>query len=896
MVALRFYRVRVMYHNGPMPLAEKARFGPYEIVSLLGAGGMGEVYEARDTRLDRTVAIKICKGLISERFEREARAISSLNHPHICALYDIGREGSIDFLVMEFLEGESLEARLRKGALPIEDALRIAIQIAGALDAAHRKGVVHRDLKPGNVMLTRGGAKLLDFGLAKMAVPVVSSVADTLTATAPITAKGTILGTFQYMSPEQLEGKETDARSDIFSFGAMLYEMMTGRKAFEGSSHASLIAAVMSFNPPPVSTVQPMASPALDRVVRKCLAKSPDNRWQNAGDLLSELEWITETGSNAGIPAPVTAKHHNRERPAWLGAGLAAAALGIGAAGGLAFVHLRDKPPESPMVRLSLQPPENYRFISDTPPAISPDGRKIVFEAISAEGQRQLWLRPLDSLTAQPLVGTEGGSYPFWSPDNKFIGFFAAGKLKKVDTSGGPATTLADALTPRGGTWSPKGIIVFSPTPYKLMQIPAAGGVPQPATNFEGKASIKFPWFLPDGTHFLYVTRNFAGSKVAIRIGSLTSPTEDRALSQVADSFAIYAKGHLLFIVGHTLMARPFDEKRLEFIGEPVPVAEPIKLVPGDLQLGEFSGSASGDLVYFGGLGNLRLTWLDRAGKHLGTLGDPGPINGVQFSPDRKTVGVWIPDVDGNFGDVWLFDTVRGLRTRFTSDPAFDSFPVWSPDGRTIVFRSSRKGPFDFYRKPADGSRSAELLYGDELVKGAPSFSPDGKYLAYYAQSDPKTGTDIWILPDPLGTPGAAKPYPFLRTEFDETNPQFSPDGRWIAYDSNQSGRNEVYLAPFPGPGKRQPVSVAGGTSPRWRPDGKELFYLAADGRLTVAEVDLKAGAVEVKKVEPLFGPLGAGYYDVSDDGQRFLAPLPPEEEITEPLTVVVNWTAGLKK
>jgi serine/threonine protein kinase len=879
-----------------MLLAEKTRFGPYEIVSLLGAGGMGEVYAARDTRLDRTVAIKICKGQITERFEREARAISSLNHPHICALYDIGREDSIDFLVMEFLEGESLEARLRRGALPIEEALRIAIQIAGALDAAHRKGVVHRDLKPGNVMLTRSGAKLLDFGLAKTAVPVVSSEADTLTAAAPITAKGTILGTFQYMSPEQLEGKEADARSDIFSFGAMLYEMMTGRKCFEGSSHASLIAAVMSSNPPPVSTIQPLASPALDRVLKKCLAKSPDDRWQSAGDLLSELEWIAETGSNAGIPAPVTAKRSNRDRLAWLAAGLAVAALGIGAAGGLAFVHLRDKPPESPMVRLSLQPPANYRFIADTPPAISPDGRKIVFEAVSADGRRQLWLRPLDSLTAQPLVGTEGGSYPFWSPDNKSIGFFAAGKLKKVDASGGPVTTLADASTPRGGTWSPKGVIVFSPTPYGLMRIPAAGGAVQSATNLEGKALTRFPWFLPDGTHFLYLARRLAESQVTIQIGSLTSPMEERALSEAADSFAIYAKGHLLFMIGHTLMARPFDEKRLEFTGEPVPVAEPIKLVPGALKSGEFSGSASGDLVYFGGLGNLRLTWLDRAGKHLGTLGDPAQFNGVQFSPDRKTVGVWISDADGN-NDIWLFDTVRGLRTRFTSDPAPDSFPIWSPDGRTIVFDSNRKGPsFDFYRKPADGSRGEELLYADKLVKVSPSLSPDGKYLAYLALGDPKTGSDIWILRDPLGTPGAAKPYPFLRTEYDESNPQFSPDGRWIAYESNESGRNEVYLAPSPGPGAKQQVSPAGGTSPRWRKDGKELFYLAPDGRLTAAEVDLKAGAVEVKKVEPLFGLLSAGYYDVSADGQRFLVPLPPEEEIAEPLTVVLNWTAGLKK
>ena len=374
------------------------------------------------------------------------------------------------------------------------------------------------------------------------------------------------------------------------------------------------------------------------------------------------------------------------------------------------------------MVRLSLQAPANYRFGDASPPAISPNGRKIVFEAVSAEGQRQLWLRPLDSLTAQPLAGTEAGSYPFWSPDNTFIGFFAAGKLKKMDTSGGPATTLADASNPRGGTWSQKGVIVFAPTPYRLMQIPAAGGGPQPATNFEGKAATRFPWFLPDGSHFLYLTRRTAGTQPTIQIGSLASPTEDRALSEAADSFAIYAKGYLLFMKGNTLVARPFDEKRLEFTGEPVPVAEPIQLVArNSTQLGEFSASANGDLVYQGGLGNLRLTWLDRAGKHLGTLGDAAPLNGVQFSPDYKTVGVQMRDAGGNV-DVWLFDALRGLRTRFTSDLAYDNAPVWSPDGRAIVFRSNRRGPFDLYRKPADGSRNEELLYADNLFKVGPVF------------------------------------------------------------------------------------------------------------------------------------------------------------------------------
>ena len=420
-----------------MQLAEKTRFGPYEIISLLGAGGMGEVYQARDTRLERTVAIKICKGLINERFEREARAISSLNHPHICALYDIGREGSVDFLVMEYIEGESLETRLRKGALPIEEALRIAIQIASALDAAHRKGVVHRDLKPGNVMLTRSGAKLLDFGLAKMAVPAVSFEADTLgpTAATPITAKGTILGTFQYMSPEQLEGKETDARSDIFSFGTMLYEMITGRKGFEGSSHASLIAAVMSTNPPPVSTIQPMASPALDRVVQTCLAKSPDDRWQSAGDLSRELEWIANSGSSAGIPAPIAAKRRNRERTAWLAAGLTAVLLVASLV--WTAVHLHNEPGPPAMVHFQIPAPDNLTFFFYQIPAVSPDGERIAFTAAATRLDKdRLFVRPLNAANATeiPLPGLNP-LYPFWSPDGRQIAFVSGGTLMKVDAS-----------------------------------------------------------------------------------------------------------------------------------------------------------------------------------------------------------------------------------------------------------------------------------------------------------------------------------------------------------------------------------------------------------------------------------------------------------------------------
>jgi serine/threonine protein kinase len=465
-----------------MPLAAKTRLGPYEVITLLGAGGMGEVYQARDTRLDRTVAVKICKGRLTERFEREARAISSLNHQHICALYDIGREDSVEFLVMEYLEGETLEARLHKGALPIEEALRIAIQIASALDAAHRKGIVHRDLKPGNVMLTRGGAKLLDFGLVKIAQPVTFSGTDAPgpTAAQALTAQGTILGTFQYMSPEQLEGKETDARSDIFSFGAMLYEMITGRKGFQGSSHASLIAAVMSANPPPVSTMQPLASPALDRLVRKCLAKSPDDRWQSAGDLLSELEWITETGSKVGIPAPVAVRRRSRERLAWLAAGLAAVLVLASLA--WIVVHLRNEPPAAAAVRFQIPTPDKLNFYNDMP-AVSPDGERIALTAATGLlDNKRLFVRPLNAATATEIsIPGSGAHFPFWSPDGRQIAFFSSAgnlpTLQKVDVSGGPPVTICNGWG-GGGTWNRDGVIVVTLRPGVLYRVSAAGGDP----------------------------------------------------------------------------------------------------------------------------------------------------------------------------------------------------------------------------------------------------------------------------------------------------------------------------------------------------------------------------------------------------------------------------------
>ena len=636
-----------------MELNPGAKLGPYEILSRIGAGGMGQVWKARDTRLNRIVAIKISAAKFSERFAQEARAIAALNHPHICTLHDVGP----DYLVMEYVEGPQIG-----GPLPLDRVLRLAIELASALEAAHRQGITHRDLKPGNILVTKSGIKVLDFGLAKIE-HTKEAAANDQTLTKAITQEGSIVGTLQYMAPEQLQGKATDARADIFSFGCVLYEMLTGKRAFDGANTASVIAAIMDREPPPVAQVAP---PALDWALRRCLAKDPDERWQSARDLRAALERVSDSATE--VTSQLKPDHSRRM---WI----AAIVVVTLAAVAVSAIHFREKPPETPVMRFSIAPPEKNRFARvATPPAVSPDGRQVVFAATSDDGKSQLWLRPLDSLTAQPLAGTENAIYPFWSPDNKSIGFFAAGKLKKMDVSGGPATTLADASQARGGTWSHDGVIVFAPTPYSgLQQVPASGGVVRPATRFDtGAPPQRFPWFLPDGRHFLYLLGTGGRDQRTIRIGSLDSPGPDPTLLGGADSSAMYAQGHLLFVRGTTLVARPFDAKRLAFTGEEVPVAEHL-LTRGIFNNSwVFSVSANGVLAYqSAGVSALHLTWLDRAGKRLGTVGDPGDLGEVQFSPDRRTAAVTVGEASsGKENDIWLYDVLRGLRTRFTFGPA----------------------------------------------------------------------------------------------------------------------------------------------------------------------------------------------------------------------------------
>ena len=892
-----------------MPILPGRRLGPYEILSAIGAGGMGEVYKARDTRLDRIVAIKVLpthladRAELRERFEREAKTIASLNHPHICTLYDTGHQDGIDYLVMEYLEGETLAQRLLKGSLPIPQVLQYAIEIADALDKAHRKGVTHRDLKPGNIMFTNTGTKLLDFGLAKLKQEVAPAIPDSQLPTmkSAITGEGTILGTLQYMAPEQVEAKEADARTDIFAFGAVVYEMATGKRAFEGKTSASVMAKILEVDPPSMSSLQPMTPLALDRVVRRCLAKEPDNRWQTASDLSESLKWITEGGSPIGLVAPAVAQHNRRERRVWS----AAVALLVMALAGGAFAYFQRAPEETQSVRFFVSPPETWtlaRQLAATgapaaPLAVSPDGRRIAFAATSADGKSLLWIRSLDTLTAQALAGTEGALRPFWSPDSRFLGFFADGKLKKIEVSGGPPITLCDASGGGGGAWSRDGVIVFSPTPFSALEkVSASGGTPAPATKLSPSDVIHVrPVFLPDGRHFLYRT-GVSGQGGPAYLASLDST--DRKLLLNADSTnVVYSQGHLLFLRDQTLMAQRFDARGLVLTGDAFPIAESIQTQGPVNPYGLFSASENGVLAYQSGrgTGDTQLLWFDRTGKQIGVLGDSTAYANPELSPDGKRLSDNKPAQAGNTVDIWVYDLAHGLPTRFTfGEGALLS--IWSPDGSRVGFNSRQKGHFDLYQKASNGAGAEEPLLVDNFDKFPLSWSPDGRFILYRS-AGASTNFNLFVLP----VSGDRKPFPFLDTnvKYVVLFAQFSPDGRWVAYSSTESGRTEIYVAPFPGPGGKWQISTAGGSSPRWRRDGAEIFYLAPDNKLMAAALNGKGSSFEVGAVRPLFQTNSIGSisaFAVSADGQRFLINTASEQSASAPITVVLNWTAGLKK
>jgi serine/threonine protein kinase len=906
-----------------MSLNAGTKVGPYEILSALGAGGMGEVYKARDTRLDRIVAIKVLPDALAadpqfrERFEREARAISQLTHPHICTLYDIGRQDLTDFLVMEYLEGETLADRLVKGALPFDQALAIAIQIALALDTAHRAGIVHRDLKPGNIMLIKAGAgvarqgslhaKLLDFGLAKASAPAGAGAGFSMLPTTPpgLTVQGTILGTFQYMAPEQLEGQEADARTDIFAFGAVLYETLTGRKAFEGKSHASLIGAILKDEPPPISTVQPLSPAALDRVVRKCLAKDPEARWHSAYDLHDELTWIAGAGETApravaASVSPPPTQGHTRERLAWVVVAVAtAAASGIGT---LQFARARHEPATA--IRFQVSPPAGSSIPGGPGApwqALSPDGHRIAF-IVNTAGQSALAVRSFDAVEAHVLPGTEGGAFPFWSPDSRFIGFFSQGKLKKIDVTGGPPLTLSDASAGEGGTWNRDGTIVFAPHATSgLLRVSAAGGAPASVTTLDAvkkEQSHRWPWFLPDGRHFLYV----ATAPNTVYVGSLDS--EERTPLLASESKAVYADGYLLFMRQGTFLAQSFDPARLRLVGESFPVAENVGGNAATARAA-LSASTTGMITYrSGAVIRRQLVWMDRAGQERGVLAALDGAQGMDPKPDGRQVAL-SRVVQGN-NDVWLVEVARGLASRFTFNPASDTSPLWSPDGSRLVFRSNRNGNYDLFEKPADGAADEQPLLVTPQDKAPLAWSPDGRSLLYAAQ-DPKTQSDLWALP----LVGERKPFPVVQTSYDEVQGQFAPDGRWVAYASDESGRYEIYLRAFPGLGGKRQVSTGGGIYPRWRRDGKELFYVAPDNRMMAAPIHVSAEEGRTLSPDPpvaLFPSRlttgntgGAGFssraqYAVAPDGRFLLLNVSADETSGSPITIVQNWTATLKK
>ena len=883
-----------------MTLATGARLGPYEILSPLGAGGMGEVYRAKDSRIERTVALKVLPAEFFEnkesiaRFEREARLLAALNHPNIAHLYSFEETpASADtparhLLIMELADGQSLLERLVAGPLPPDQLLKVSIEIAAALDAAHHAGIIHRDLKPGNVMLTKSGVKLLDFGLAKTSAPAVkSSSATSLPTEMPraITQEGTILGTFQYMAPEQLEGREADARSDIFSFGAVIYEMATGRKAFDGKSHAALISAILKDEPAPISTVAPMTPPALDRVVKTCLAKDPEDRFQTAHDIKLQLQWIAEGGSQVGLPAPVAQRRKSRERLAW---GLVAAAILAAVALGVGFV--KRAPARPKLVRFEIANPEGITTIDA--PRISPDGRTLAYDATDATGKSRIWIRPLNSLTAQPLAGTEDTTRPFWSPDSRFLGFFAEGKLKKVEVSGGPPQKICDAPGGADGSWSSEGVILFDGTGNQpIHRVSAAGGTPVGAVKPDAslkEAQVGWPEFLPDGRHFLYMAIGQKAEDSAYRIGTLDS-AETKLLAP-AQTLVTYAPpGYLLFVRDRTLVAQPFDAKALKTKGEPIPLAEHVGT--DNVGLALFSVSRDGTLAYRTGERGDRFLWIDRSGKEGETVGDPGDAHNPAFSPGGDRLAFDLADARSAKNDIWIRDLKRGVSSRFTFGVGGAFSPLWSPDGRRLVFTVGD----NLFEKAVEGQGEEKLVLKSEEVKVATDWSRDGRTLAFQSLGK-ETGWDIWVMP----MSGDKTPVPFLKTQFGELNAVFSPAGRFLAYQSNESGRPEIYIQAFPGPGGKWQVSTAGGREPKWRADGKELYYRALDQKMMAVDIqtgsDITAGTPHALFQGHFVTGVDRDRFLPTADGKRFLTVAPLGREAMTPTTVVLNWWAELGK
>ena len=879
----------------------------FNVTAKLGEGGMGEVYQARDTKLGRDVAIKVLPESVSNdpermaRFEREAQVLASLNHANIAGIYGIEEGDGRRALVMELVEGETLAEWIAKGPIPPEQAYQIALQIAQALETAHEKGIVHRDLKPANVKITPAGqVKVLDFGLAKALEPeaasgsgpsILLSLSPTLTQ--QMTEPGLILGTAAYMSPEQARGGAVDKRSDNWAFGAVLFEMLTAKRAFGGETLSDIMATILK-EEIDLEVLPANTHSRIREVLTRCLEKDVRNRLQDIGDARIEIEKVV---GGAPDETPATGVVSSRGLRLWQGI---AATLLI-AAVGLGFLLWRLSSVPREVTRAALPAPEGTTFHVNTdypgPATLSPDGRHVAFSAVNEDGDTLLWVRSLGDWGARPLQRTEGAQYPFWSPDSRWIGFFADNKLKKIDPSGGPPVTLCDAAVGKGGSWSEDNLIVFAlGHNTAIYRVSAAGGEPTQITAIdeEGKVdSHRHPWLLPDGRHFLYVARESqTASEQSIRLGSVEGNIDREVLK--ASSQAIFVSGHLLFQREQTLMAQQFDTDKLETVGEAVPIAEDVMNLPGAYK-GVFSASENGTLVYLTGLSSQanRLLWIDASGNPLEPLGEEANHSSATLSPDTTRVAATLSGDDGQI-DIWIYDTDRGLRSRFTFDPGIDGGPVWSPAGDEIVFLSDRQGDFDLYRKRVGGTSAEQLVLqaeGDQFPTG---WSADGKLLLY--SSSVGAQGDIYALPIADG----GDPIPILTTEFDEYHGVLSPDGRWMAYVSEESGASEVYVTSFPTPERKWQISTDGGLRPQWRRNGSEIVYMSVSrSEIWSARVDGSSetfAVLDLRKLADVSLASNPGQdWDITEDLSRLL--INPAGDATElaPLSLVLNWDAALE-
>jgi Tol biopolymer transport system component len=912
-----------------MSLAAGTRLGPYEIKHQLGAGGMGEVYKAVDTRLHRTVAIKILPDRVSgldemkARFEREAQTIASLSHPNICTLHDIGHEGGHDFLVLEYLEGETLAQRIARGAMPLSEALTAGIAIADALDKAHKQGVVHRDLKPANVMLTKAGPKLLDFGLAKW-----TSTEETLAAMptrADVTAKGTMLGTLQYMAPEQIEGREADTRTDIFGFGVLFYEMVTGKKAFEGKSQATLISAIMSRDPKPLSLLAPLSPPALEHVVERCLAKDSDDRWQSAHSLLLQLRWVAYGDARTTVDVPESPAAARRRRLAVVALSLGALAISMLAVP--AWLHLRGGAPDPPFsYRIPLRGLRHF--------ALAPDGSGLVFAADYGDGTPALYYRAINSVTSRRLEGTVNGEQPFFSPDSQHVAFVSGSALRRVSIArGGVPNRLGPVSDFRGGTWNRDGTILYG-SPKGLFRIPDQGGAAEAVTTVDGSSTGHFwPAFLPDGVGYVFQSWADRPEDRAVFAGALGSAERARLLS--TESKARYAApGYLIYGHDTAIFARPFDSTSRAFTGE---ARQLVPYVREDDQSGSFDVSDAGVLAYFDvragnrgrGRGNEnangQFSWVRRDGQYVQAVGEPGPWGDIDLSPDGNVIAM--SRIDSGNADVWVLDWRRGptgVLTRLTLDPANDQNPVWSNDGKRVAFTTYRNGNADIYIKNANNVGNEESLIATERYESIEAWARDGSHIVYLFGDEQMP--DIWAMP----LAGDRKPFPVVTGAFRKDEPQLSYDGKWIAFSTDETGTFEVYVMSFPDLKQRQKASVGGGVQPRWSPDGKTLYYRSSPGRINAVDIrtvpELAIGSpvfLFPRNFQPGYSNSPTRHqWAISPDGEQFLiraqhqasvdgttlsAPMthtptgstgaPPTQPVSPPsggLTILLNWPQAI--